>query len=368
MISELTGVTPPAVLSDLTGSAQWIAEKDPTPGGGALLAETAAAGPGVWLVTTTPTNPGLSTRAFSVGGDFLVLVDEAIALYGADVEMVPYNYVITIAADSLEMYLEDPGGITRFAAGSSFTLINQAMIYGQGGGGGNPFGIGQDGEPGGNALELNGNAVTIDNGAGDIFGGGGGGGNGEVVQACIENTLPSTNTGYAWLQKICGGAGGGGAGNGVAGVPLYVAPVCAIYDMPAPTGPSGAPVVSASAVGTANYGVVASVTITTVAANGGTGTTVPGTASAPSDASGSVGFPVPILGSAVGGTAGDGGDWGQAGQDGAAGAVNGNYAPLTSILLAAGVGGAAGKAINLNGGTAVFTAGNNAAQVKGAVS
>lgn len=68
----------------------------------------------------------------------------------------------------------------------------------------------------------------------------------------------------------------------------------------------------------------------------------------------------PSAGSAGGtnaGAGGTGGDWGAAGSPGG----NGNVG-------VGGSGGAAGKAIALNGFTANFTAGNNAAQVKGAVS
>jgi hypothetical protein len=86
---------------------------------------------------------------------------------------------------------------TGWAAGTTLKIINLCEIFGAGGNGGSAVAAsaGGNGIAGGDAINLRGNVVSIDNTAGFIRGGGGGGGAGGS---------PSAGTG--------GGGGGGGMG------------------------------------------------------------------------------------------------------------------------------------------------------------
>lgn len=210
-------------------------------------------------------------------------------------------------------------------AGSTIKIINNGTIAGMGGGGGRggDFTSGQPragsaGAAGGNALNLQ-YSVTIDNTNGKIYGGGGGGGGGGASYDSQDATYTSYDT-YAM-----GGGGGGGAGyNGGAG------------------GSGGSDYAgtnaSAGAAGSSS------------GPGGGSAGTVGGNAGA----------------GAHGGSGGSGGTWGASGGGGSQGYSN--FLSGTTYDPYGGSGGASGKAINLNGFTATFTAGNNSTQIKGAIS
>jgi hypothetical protein len=112
---------------------------------------------------------------------------------------------------------------TGWVAGSTFKIINNGSIHGEGGGGGSggvaPVGNGGAGNAGSNAVDLDGFATSIDNTNGYIFAGGGGGGGGGA------GTLPgmdggSGGTGQGFSGDATGGSagtGGGGEGGGGAG-------------------------------------------------------------------------------------------------------------------------------------------------------
>jgi hypothetical protein len=212
-----------------------------------------------------------------------------------------------------------------FAGGSTINLVNQGYILGYGGRGGiggaqarvgdsDYSWFGQPGEAGGNAVEGPGAGVTfnIDNSAGFIWGGGGGGGGGGT----------SANDGEG---PCAGGCGGGGAGFGKGGLP------------------NGLANVEGSAI--------------TLVAPGADGSF---TAGSPSTGGGAASAGVET-GSSEGGDGGGGGDWGTAGTAG--------VSPTGFDKdIAGGAAGAAGKAIDLNGGaTGTFT-GSGSPNIEGAVS
>ena len=97
-------------------------------------------------------------------------------------------------------------------SGSSITIINGGHIFGKGGDGGPNQAAGQ---PGGNAIEINGAVpVTIQNNA-TISGGGGAGGGGQPASGTNPpgpppGELQGPNPGNPW--SATGGVGGGGAG------------------------------------------------------------------------------------------------------------------------------------------------------------
>ena len=215
--------------------------------------------------------------------------------------------------------------LSGLPASSTINLVNLGYIIGQGGNGANGGWASYPGSgtsiasaplagAGGNAINGPGSGVTfnITNASGHIWGGGGGGGGGGAYDGV------SSGNGCANA-----GGGGGGAGGGIGG-----------------TGGLGVYISGGSSIG----GNGANGTIGAAGAAGIAGT---GTA----------------IGNGVVGTAGAGGAYGVAGSTGAApGTV------VTGHTAAFSAGGAAGKAIALNGGTETFISGSSAPNVIGAVS
>lgn len=206
-----------------------------------------------------------------------------------------------------------------FVAGSLITIINEGLIAGHGGKGGrggaagdggsaNLFFAGTRGSPGGDAIRLPASACTINitNANGRIWGGGGGGGGGGPDHDGDGSNVATT-----------GGGGGGGAGSGQPGDPGSFNDADGTPGLAGGTGLNG------------DFGT------------GGTGEDTGGTGDSA--------------------TGGNGGTWGAAGAGGQARTTH-------TLISIPGVGGAAGKAINVNGGTApVFASGSGSPQVKGAV-
>lgn len=208
-----------------------------------------------------------------------------------------------------------------FASGSTINVENRGLITGKGGRGGKGSTITGDGEgqqsglgeAGGAAIIGPGSGITVNitNVSGRIWGGGGGGGGGGST----------SSNGLDRFGK--GGGGGGGAGGGTFG----------IQDGRTNGNESGA----ANRAGDGEEGSV-----------GLNGTFGAGGAGAQ-------------RGSATGGAGGAGGDFGAAGSAG--------VDPAASTHTAgAGTGGAAGNAIDLNGGTVNIVSGSGSPNVKGAVS
>jgi hypothetical protein len=169
----------------------------------------------------------------------------------------------------------------------------------------------RQGRAGGPAIIGPGAGVTfnITNASGFIWGGGGGGGGGGVSADQAIGNIP------------CGGGGGGGNGGGLGG-----AGYSGRYEF-------------GSAVYAADGGDAGSGRLGAAGA-GGAGAQ---------------------QGNSTGGAGGNGGDWGTAGSTGAS--------PTTWAQDYPGAtGGAAGKAIDLNGGSASFISGSGSPNVKGAVS
>lgn len=213
-----------------------------------------------------------------------------------------------------------------FTAGSIANITIRGYVLGEGGEGGfgcwfldvsdfnNAGGTSSNGRVGGNAIETDANiTLNLTNVNGFIWGGGGGGGGGGATGELSTFTE----------APAAGGGGGGGAGSGRGGSQgqaiayLSVPAVKAADGAGGSTGPSGA-------LG---------------AGGAGNGTTA----------------------LRVAGAGGAGGDWGAAGSSGA------SPTSLT-FSIPGGTGGAAGKAINLNGGVANFLSGAGSPNVKGAVS
>lgn len=205
-----------------------------------------------------------------------------------------------------------------FVAGSIINIINNGDIQGCGGKGArggsagdansaNLFFAAANASPGGDAIRLPAAACTISiTNPGRIWGGGGGGGGGGPSHDGDGSDVGAT-----------GGGGGGGAGGGEPG---EGGSHCAAKGSPGTPGGRG----RNGTFGTGGAG----------ASSGGTGTPAAG---------------------------GNGGDWGAAGS-------NGTAATAQTFDAPAGTGGAAGKAINQNGGSAPsFVSGSAPPNVKGAV-
>ena len=229
-----------------------------------------------------------------------------------------------LQASSTGSYALDCAG--ALPVGSTLNITNLGYILGRGGDGGDGAGAAYEvggnqnttneqqatnGRAGGGALRLPGSGVTVNitNGSGRIWGGGGGGGGGGCSLTGGANRTAN------------GGGGGGGVGGGRGG--------------------RGG---CAQRAGVAAPG--------TAGANGSTGA---------QGAPGIAGTGTGAGGSAAGGDGGAGGDWGAAGTDGTAETSN-------TQDYDRGTGGAAGKAIELNGGTANFLSGNGSPNVEGLIS
>jgi hypothetical protein len=207
-----------------------------------------------------------------------------------------------------------------FVIGSTININNRGYIQGHGGKGGrgglvgdvasaNIYAAGTDGSDAGAAIGLPFAAVTtnIDNGSGFIWGGGGGGGGGGP-----SGDADGSNVGQT------GGGGGGGAGAGVPGDPGSLVAASGTPGVYGGSGPNG------------TFGA------------GGTGEDTGGTGDAA--------------------TGGDGGDWGADGDDGQTQTGHTFDAPP-------GVGGVAGKAIDVNGaGAPTFSSGSGSPNVLGSIS
>lgn len=212
---------------------------------------------------------------------------------------------------------------TGFDASSIINLTNRGFILGRGGRGGmggrwisltdneEDSAVPTPGQDAGDAIlgPGAGRTLNITNAQGRIWGGGGGGGGGGH-----SSTEDGSN-------PLAAGAGGGGGAGGGPGGPCFN------------TGGN-------ANKATATYGVDGSTGINGTFGTGGIGAE---------------------NGSAAGGDGGDGGDWGTAGDPGESPTgFNDDVAGAT--------GGAAGKAVELNGGTANFVSGSGAPNVIGAVS
>lgn len=230
--------------------------------------------------------------------------------------------VIISSASPLEPAMDFSGG---FAAGSTLNVLNLGFIIGRGGNGADggwvhdsgdtdaAVGYMSAGEAGGDAIKGAGVSVTINitNASGRIWGGGGGGGAGGVS---------ADDGGIAVSAGGGGGAGMGAGGRGARGKRR-----------------GNLDAVSATSGSNGRLGLSGS------AANGTAGTGA-------SASNGHVG------------ASGDGGDYGASGSNGTAETTG------TSMQLAATNGGAAGKAVNVNGSTVSFVSGSGSPNVKGAVS
>lgn len=278
---------------------------------------------GKWLVTQFPSISPTSGASYNLtlrGGvdvrlaDILGTVGSA-ATVNITIERGAVFEALSTGSYALDLYNALP-------AGSTVNLTNLGAIIGRGGAGGDG-GFGGDcnggagmavsassGEDGGGALRGPGSGITfnVTNGAGRIWGGGGGGGGGGSSNATSN-------------AAAAGGGGGGGAGGGV-------------------RGNAGAFVSTATGLARGANGTSGSSGVNGINGTGGAGAS---------------------SGSGTGGAGGDGGSYGNAGSSG----VN-----PTSFALDSGngPGGAAGKAIELVGGTVNFVSGNGSPNVLGAVS
>lgn len=228
--------------------------------------------------------------------------------------------VILSSADNLAAALD----VSGFTSGSTINLTNLGYIIGKGGDGANGGWASYPGSGssiassnlasgGGPAINGPGSGVTLNitNASGHIWGGGGGGGGG----GAYDGSGSGNGCGNA-------GGGGGGAGGGKGG-----------------TGGLGVYISGGNALG--GNGINGTIGVSGAGGAAGVGT---------------------VGGTAIVGVAGAGGAYGTAGSTG--------VAPTTATVGHTAIfsaGGAAGKAINLNSGTAVFVSGGTAPNVIGVV-
>lgn len=244
--------------------------------------------------------------------------------------IVTINSGVEITSDDAAVPAFDEG--SGWASGTVITIINNGKIYGMGGAGGSSettisvdgsgltsYSGRTSGSAGGTALALR-VPTTVDNGAGEIFGGGGGGGAGATIEGAGETDL--------FIAQ--GGGGGGGRGSttstGGDGTASFSDPSGFVSQWrPGTDGSTG----SSAALGA-----------------GGAGGVFSGGDSA--------------------GSGGSGGDWGASGSSGSTytEAIPGTYAVVNTQTS----GGAGGNAVALNGNSVTWLAGNTGARVKGAVS
>lgn len=230
---------------------------------------------------------------------------------------------VILQAGSTRSFALDFDGVAP--NGSTINLLNLGYCLGRGGDAGNGAGASYEqggssntasemqataGRAAGGAIRGPGAGITfnVTNVSGSIWGGGGGGGAGGATLTGGGNRTAN------------GGGGGGGVGGGRGGEGGFAQRQGII----APGGQGGHG--GTGALGTAGTG----------AAGGGGG-------------------------GGSGGPGGDGGDWGAVGLDGTA-------VTSGSQDYAASIGGAAGKAIELNGGSVNFLSGSGAPNIKGVVS
>jgi len=224
-----------------------------------------------------------------------------------------------------------------WAPGTTITINNSGSIRGfgeAGGGGGDGQSFlsgdvaGLDGSPGGTggvAILLR-VPTTINNAAGEIFGGGGGGGGGAGCGIYA-------NDGYSANGAASGGGGGGGGRSAVSN----------------PASPGGE--------GYSEW-------VTGVDGSDGS---AGGPSGAGSGGAGGVSsFVWYYPRNLIGGAGGAGGDWGQPGANGATASVS-DATGLATAFGTPGVGGPAGKAIELFGQALTWISGNTSDRVKGAV-
>lgn len=274
-----------------------------------------------WIVSITLSS---ATTNFNV-------YDYLVTTYGAFT--APVDVTVTINS-GVWVYATSTGNAgftsgTGWVASSTLTIVNNGYIAGMGGagGGGGAYSAGAAGSAGGNALNIHLN-TTINNGSGYILGGGGGGGGGGSFGFW---------TGYSeWM-------GGGGGGGGIS------------FQTSSGAGTPG------------RYMPFAYVYITQEPGNGGNSTPSSG------GSAGQFGRITWDAKAADYSTSGEGGtgamSWGAAGSNGGTSYGRADSPYGTPIAYyGGGSGGAGGKAINLNGYSVTFTAGNNSSQVQGAVS
>ncbi len=263
-------------------------------------------------------SPGVIPDITITGGHMNV---DAYAMAGKPAGAVTFTFTIDDGSSIGSVSPASPAlDFAGFAAGSTIHIVNRGVVHGRGGRGGrgafagdvasaNLYGDATAGGPGGDAIRLPSAATTVNitNVDGRILGGGGGGGGG-----------PVTHDGDGSNVGVGGGGGGGGAGGGIGG------------DGGSVVSANGAPGLDGTVGRNGTFGT------------GGTGADTGGT-----------------------GTAGSGAD------GGAYGTAGGTPSPLTANTFdgAPGTGGTAGKAINVNGGTApTFVSGSGSPNVEGAVS
>lgn len=242
----------------------------------------------------------------------------------------PLDVDLLVVADSdvvVSATTTSTAGLTwgnSWTGAPTFAFVNESSFIGKGGAGGDLRGdwpVAQyAGFPGGKAIELSGQTVSITNGSGYIWGGGGGGGSGSAG-------------GGGGL-----GGGGGGAGDGAGGICINEpdAPPDFVESRNGTSGlaPSGALTAQAGGIGgLGQYAYVLNAEYTS-----------------------------------YGGDGGGGGAYGAAGAAGTQGYYDPDFGDPVNGDLPGGPGGAAGKAINLSGGTAIFLSGSGSPNVKGLVS
>lgn len=263
----------------------------------------ATSGTTTLTITTNEQDLNIFTRAGSPGGVVTVNVTTAVGT------VIRSSSAATPAID-----------FAGFASGSTINWTNLGYVQGMGGEGGLGAEIGSGGStttdssggkigtPGGSAVKGPGSGrnFNVTNASGFIWGGGGGGGGGG---AALAGSPAVAN----------GGGGGGGAGGGRAGQ-------------------GGASQTTVAAIG--NPGIVGGSGVNGTFGTGGAGNHSGGTT--------------------AGASGGNGGDWGSGG-------ATGGTASGSGVVTSPGTGGAAGKAIDANGGTVSFVSGSGGPNVKGAV-
>ena len=328
--AEFGGSTPHSMSEYYAGGANVPAG---TAGNGGDIPSSGAINFNIFYTAAKSTRVAIALTISSTTQSYNIYSNRG-GTYSAGQSDVTLTVQAIVGSASSSQYAIDTGN--QWTSGDTIKIINNSQIVAAGGtggtggagGDGTQTNAGQTGGAGGSAVNL-GFATTIQNNGGFIRGGGGGGGGGGAGK---RNT--QVKSGQQTTYSTISGAGGGG-GAGQSG------------------GAAGSAGATGSGSGTNQQGNAGQAGSISGGGNGGAQTTVVIQAMTPPQ-------------NYVSGQGGNGGGFATNGQSGQAGTFFDAQSGGSVESGDGGAGGAAGKAVNLNGNTLTWEDGNT--NIQGAVS